>query len=60
MDINQLDRKLVAVVPHERQIAHQQMEFYSFVHFTVNTYTGREWGDGTEEEEFLIGFELFW
>lgn len=50
MDLNQLDQKLVSVTPHERQIALQQMEFYSFVHFTVNTYTGREWGDGTEEE----------
>lgn len=44
------DRKLVSIVPHERQIAYQQMEFYSFVHFTVNTYTGKEWGDGTEDE----------
>ncbi len=44
-----LDRRLVAVVPSERQIAFQQMEFYAFVHFTVNTFTDREWGDGTED-----------
>ena len=50
MDRDQLDKRLVQVVPSERQAAHQQMEFYSFVHFTVNTYTGREWGDGTESE----------
>ena len=50
MDRDQLDKRLVQVVPLERQAAHQQMEFYSFVHFTVNTYTGREWGDGTESE----------
>lgn len=50
MDVNQLDERLVRVMPSKRQVSHQQMEFYSFVHFTVNTYTGREWGDGTESE----------
>lgn len=40
---------LVQVVPSQRQLQHQMLEFYSFVHFTVNTFTGREWGDGTED-----------
>lgn len=53
MDKEQLDERLVKVVPSKRQVAQQQMEFYSFVHFTVNTYTGREWGDGTEPEEIF-------
>lgn len=44
-----LDRRLVAVVPSERQLAFQQTEFYAFVHFTVNTFTDKEWGDGTED-----------
>ncbi|MCL2864221.1 MAG: alpha-L-fucosidase [Lachnospiraceae bacterium] len=44
-----LEERLVQVVPSERQIKFQELEFYSFVHFTVNTYTGREWGDGTED-----------
>lgn len=53
METDQLDQRLVSVVPSSRQMAHQQMEFYSFVHFTVNTYTGKEWGDGTEPEEIF-------
>lgn len=47
--MRELDQKLIGIVPSERQIALQQTEFYAFVHFTVNTYTGREWGDGTED-----------
>lgn len=43
-----LDERLVQIVPDKRQIEFQKLEFYSFVHFTVNTFTGREWGDGTE------------
>ena len=41
---DQVEARLVSVLPSERQIRHQQMEFYAFVHFTVNTFTGREWG----------------
>lgn len=42
------DKEAIRIVPSERQIRHQQMEFYAFVHFTVNTFTNKEWGDGTE------------
>ena len=44
----ELDKRLVKIVPSERQLSYQQLEFYAFVHFTVNTFTGKEWGDGTE------------
>ncbi len=42
------DKQLAQIVPHRRQIAHQQTEFYAFVHFTVNTFTNQEWGSGKE------------
>lgn len=38
------DDRLTSVVPSRRQLAHQEMEFYAFFHYTINTYTGREWG----------------
>lgn len=39
----------VATVPSTRQLAWQAMEFYGFVHFGMNTFTGQEWGDGTAD-----------
>lgn len=34
--------------PSKRQLEWQQLETTAFIHFTVNTFTGKEWGDGTE------------
>lgn len=41
--------RLQSVLPSERQLRQQEMEFYGFIHFSINTFTGREWGDGTED-----------
>lgn len=46
--MNSNDRRYVSVIPSKRQLDYQQLEFYGFIHFTVNTFTGKEWGDGTE------------
>ncbi|TKG91961.1 alpha-L-fucosidase [Puteibacter caeruleilacunae] len=35
-------------VPSERQLKWHDMEFYAFVHFNMNTFTGDEWGMGAE------------
>ncbi len=45
----ELISKAVSVRPSPRQLAWQQLEFIGFVHFGVNTFTGREWGTGKED-----------
>ena len=35
-------------LPSPRQLRWHEMEFYGFLHFTVNTFTNREWGYGDE------------
>jgi alpha-L-fucosidase len=36
-------------LPSERQLKWHEMEFYGFLHFTVNTFTDKEWGYGDED-----------
>ncbi len=36
------------VIPTKQQIEYQEMELIGFIHFTVNTFTDKEWGFGDE------------
>jgi len=36
-------------LPSERQLRWHEMEYYGFLHFTVNTFTDKEWGFGDEK-----------
>jgi len=40
-------------VPSPSQLAWQRLETTAFFHLGVNTFTGREWGDGTESPEIF-------
>jgi alpha-L-fucosidase len=40
-------------LPSSRQLDWQAMEYIGFLHFTVNTFTDREWGEGDEEEKIF-------
>mgnify|MGYP000013672441 CR=1 FL=1 len=42
-----LDQRLVRIVPSERQLRHQELEF-TLLSIHGKHLTGREWGDGTE------------
>jgi alpha-L-fucosidase len=50
--------RAAAVRPHPRQLAWQQLEFTCFVHFGVNTFTGREWGTGLEDPAIFDPIDL--
>ena len=50
--------ELISVVPSERQLRWYETEMYAFVHFGVNTFTDREWGDGKEDEKVFAPRKL--
>ena len=41
------------VVPSQKLITYQEMELIGFIHFTVNTFTDKEWGYGDESPDIF-------
>lgn len=46
------------VVPSDKLIFYQQMELIGFIHFSVNTFTNKEWGYGDENPEVFSPRQL--
>ncbi|MDE5657233.1 MAG: alpha-L-fucosidase, partial [Muribaculaceae bacterium] len=46
------------LVPSSKQLQWQQLELTAFIHFGINTFTGREWGDGSESPAIFNPAEL--
>lgn len=49
----QIMAKAVATRPSARQLEAMDDEFIAFIHFGPNTFTGREWGTGTEADDIF-------
>ena len=43
--------KPFGALPTPQHLAWHELEYYGFLHFTVNTFTDREWGTGGESPE---------
>ena len=50
--------RLISVVPSERQLDYMELEYYNFIHFGMNTFTGDEWGSGEEDPDDFDPEEL--
>ncbi len=45
-------------VPSKQHLAWHELEFYGFIHFTLNTFTDREWGGGEESPKLFDPSQL--
>ena len=52
------EEKPYGALPSPQQIAWQDMEMTLFCHFGPNTFTGLEWGEGTEAEDLFNPTDL--
>jgi alpha-L-fucosidase len=57
-DMQVIVHKAAKLTPSPRQLRWQQLELTAFFHYGINTYTGREWGDGKEDPKLFNPSDL--
>jgi len=50
--------KPFGALPSEQHLIWHELEYYGFIHFTINTFTDREWGGGEEPPDLFNPSEL--
>jgi alpha-L-fucosidase len=58
MSEKQLVEIAANIVPSPQQLRWQRLELTGFIHFGINTFTGREWGNGKEDPKIFHPIEL--
>lgn len=53
-----LSPSAVLPVPTKHQLEWQEKELFAFIHFTINTFTGKEWGYGDESPDIFNPVEF--
>lgn len=50
--------KAATIAPSKRQLQWQELEITGFLHFGINTFTNKEWGDGKEDPRIFNPSQL--
>lgn len=50
---DEIIEKASEVAPSPKQMRWQELELTAFLHFGINTFTNREWGEGTEDPKLF-------
>lgn len=53
--MGKFEEQLISAMPNERQLKLLEMGYYNFIHFGLNTFTKKEWGNGkVDPSEFKL------
>lgn len=58
MSDEELVKIAATITPAPRQLRWQRLELTGFIHFGINTFTGREWGEGKDDPKLFAPTQL--